>query len=309
MHTQTFSCFFELLVSSACASPVETSEDWCQIWLWDTVASAALAALHGRTEVEVRSSRFPHDIHRHSPLSELCRQEWTTCWWVEPVLSHAGGSLCRCYKIRWERLWFDFWLSMPRGVPARADIQRSYLLGFPYWSFQVYYYLKSLNSNSILFYLNLIFAPPFIFVRLCVVQNTPFIRWIVFICNLLGYLPSFTLQGVRGASLSAFLSGLERHMYFCSCFLKGSKARLKKNYTELLSKCQIISTFFFFFNCSFDCLSVFVFAWWQHVRDRCCIDYICFILGQCIHIFHYPGKGIHRNGRCHNDTQFSVAED
>lgn len=80
--------------------------------------------------------------------------------------------------------------------------------------------------------------------RLCVFQNTPFIRLIVFICNLLGYLPSFTLQGVTVASLSAFLSGLERHLYFCSCFLKGSKARLQKNYAELLSKCQITSFFF-----------------------------------------------------------------
>lgn len=80
----------------------------CQVWLWHSGASGALAALHGRTQVEVRSCRVPQDIHRHSPFSELCKQAWTAWWWVEPVLSHAGGSLHRCYKIRWERLWFDF---------------------------------------------------------------------------------------------------------------------------------------------------------------------------------------------------------
>lgn len=53
------------------------------------------------------------------------------------------------------------------------------------------------------------------------------------------YLPSFTLQGVKAASLSSFLPGLERRLYFYLCFLKGSNAGLKKSYTELLWKCQI----------------------------------------------------------------------
>lgn len=142
------------------------------------------------------------------------------------------------------------------------------------------------------------------FVRFCVFLSTPFIRWIVFICNLLGYLPSCTLQGVTVASLSAFLPGLERHMYFCLCFLIGSKTRLKKNYTELLSKCHIASTIFFY--CSLIVYQfLFFFACWQHVWDRCCMDCICLIFGRCIYMFHYPGKGIHRNGTCCNDSVFS----
>lgn len=61
------------------------------------------------------------------------------------------------------------------------------------------------------------------------------------------------------ASLSAFLPGLERHLYFCLCFLKGSKARLKK---KIIQNCYLSvilpQQFFLLFS---DCLSVSFFLY------------------------------------------------
>jgi len=42
---------------------------------WCTVASAVPTASDRRAVVEVRSSRVSGDLHRHSPLLEVCRQE------------------------------------------------------------------------------------------------------------------------------------------------------------------------------------------------------------------------------------------
>lgn len=101
---------------------------------WCTVAFAVPTASDRRTVVEVRSSRVPKDIHRHSlTFGGVQAGIRTTYWWVEPVLSHACRSLLTCYKIRWEGLWFDFWLSVPRSILDRDDIQLSSLLGFQYW--------------------------------------------------------------------------------------------------------------------------------------------------------------------------------
>lgn len=71
------------------------------------------------------------------------------------------------------------------------------------------------------------------------------------------YLPSFTLQGVKVASLSSFLPGVERHLFFYSCFPKGSKARLKKKKLyRIVTEVPDYLDFYFFLNCSLDYLAV-----------------------------------------------------